>query len=58
MSIDINQLTTEQLESLRGMYYSLKMMDEVKQINERIAFLEGWMNEEQEDAYFAKYCAA
>lgn len=58
MSIDINQLTTEQLESLRGMYYSLKMMDEVKQINERIAYLEGWMSEEQESRYFAEHCAA
>lgn len=56
MTIDINKLNSEELEDLRGMFYNLHMMDEVGQINNRIAFLRGLMSEKQEKEYVAKYC--
>lgn len=56
MTIDINKLNSEELEDLRAMFYNLQMMDEVGQINNRIAFLRGLMSEKQEKEYVAKYC--
>lgn len=56
MTIDINKLNSEELEDLMGMFYNLHMMDEVGQINNRIAFLRGLMSEKQEKEYVAKYC--
>ena len=56
MTIDINKLNSEELEDLRAMFYNLHMMDEVGQINNRIAFLRGLMSEKQEKEYVAKYC--
>jgi hypothetical protein len=57
MTIDINKLNTYELEQLRAMFFNLNMMDEVGQINDRIAFINGWMNEKQEKEYVNKYCA-
>lgn len=57
ITIDINKLATEQLEQLNKMFYEIGMMNECKQINERIAFLNGWMTEEKEEEYYNKYCA-
>ena len=56
MTIDINKLDTMELEQLRAMFFNMNLMDEVKQINNRIAFLNGWMNENQEEEYLNKYC--
>ena len=56
MTIDINKLDTMELEQLRAMFFNMNLMDEVKQINNRIAFLNGWMNEKQEEEYLNKYC--
>ena len=56
MTIDINKLNDTELEQLRGMFFNMNLMDEVKQINNRIAFLNGWMNENQEEEYLNKYC--
>lgn len=40
MNIDIEKLITDELKQLREMFYRLNMMKEVKQINDRIAFIE------------------
>lgn len=56
MSIDINKLNDEQLEQLRNMYYSLGMMSEAQQVNNRIAFCNGWMSEKDEEKYLAEHC--
>lgn len=51
ITIDINQLNTTQLEQLKEMTYYNGQMQETKEINDRIAFIYGWMSEEQADAY-------
>lgn len=56
ITIDINSLTTDQLEQLRAMTYYNGQMTETKEINDRIAFIEGWMTVKQEDAYREKWC--
>lgn len=56
MEIDINRLDTPDLERLARMFYGLGMMDKVKQVNDRIAFLEGWMSEAKEKEYFETWC--
>ena len=56
MTIDINKLNTMELEQLRAMFFNMNLMDEVGQINNRIAFINGWMNEKQEKEYVNKYC--
>ena len=56
MTIDINKLNDTELEQLRAMFFNMNLMDEVKQINNRIAFINGWMNEKQEEEYLNKYC--
>ena len=57
MTIDINKLHEGQLEELRKMFYELGDMEAVKQINDRLAYIKGWMSEKQEKEYFNKYCA-
>ena len=56
ITIDINTLTTDQLEQLRAMTCYNGQMTETKEINDRIAFIYGWMTEEQADAYREKWC--
>lgn len=56
MTIDINKLNTEDLEQLRAMFYNLHLMDEVGQINNRIAFINGYMSEKQKKEYVREYC--
>lgn len=56
MTIDINKLNSGQLEQLRAMFFDLNDADACKQINDRIAFVNGWMSERQTSAYFEKYC--
>jgi len=51
ITIDINQLNTTQLEQLRQMTHYNGQMQETKEINDRIAFIYGWMPKEQADAY-------
>lgn len=53
ITIDINVLDTDQLVTLAGM---VKDPSKVKQINERLAFIEGWMTREQEEKYFEEFC--
>ena len=53
ITIDINVLHTEQLETLAGLVGDPNI---VKQINERIAFIEGRMTREQEEKYFEEFC--
>lgn len=56
ITIDINSLTTDQLEQLKAMTHYNGQMTETKEINDRIAFIYGWMTEEQADAYREKWC--
>ena len=56
MTVDINKLNDTELEQLRAMFFNMNLMDEVRQINNRIAFINGWMNEKQEEEYLNKYC--
>lgn len=51
ITIDINQLNTTQLEQLKEMTCYNGQMQETKEINDRIAFIYGWMTEKQADAY-------
>lgn len=53
ITIDINVLHTEQLETLAGLVGDPNV---VKQIHERIAFIEGRMTREQEEKYFEEFC--
>lgn len=50
ISIDTNQLDTDQLEQLAAMIYNTNAgsAQTVKQINDRIAFIKGWMSEKAE----------
>lgn len=56
MTIDINKLNEEELQQLASMLYNMGMIDQTKQVNERIAFLNGWMSETKEKEYMEKYC--
>lgn len=53
ITIDINVLDTDQLVTLAGLVGD---PSKVKQINERIAFIEGQMTREQEEKYFEEFC--
>lgn len=54
ITIDINKLTVDQLEQLRIMAYQNGQMNDCHAINERIAFLNGWMPAEREKEYYHK----
>lgn len=56
ITIDINTLTTDQLEQLKAMTHYNGQTKETKEINDRIAFIYGWMSAEQEDKYYEKWC--
>lgn len=55
-TIDINKLNDTQLEQLASMFYDLGSLNEVKEINDRIAFLRGWMSEKQEEEHIKRFC--
>ena len=57
VTLDINCLTSEELEAVAAMLYYQNRMNEVKAVNDRIAFVNGWMNEKQSADYYATYCA-
>lgn len=54
ITIDINKLTADQLEQLQTMAYQNGQMNDCHAINERIAFLNGWMSAEREKEYYHK----
>lgn len=59
ITIDINRLTVEQLHQLRAMIAYSGDPDwaaKIAQINDREAFVEGWMSEANEKAYYEKWC--
>ena len=58
IKIDINRLHTGQLEQLAAMIHETNAGSarDVQTINNRIAFIEGWMSEKAEAEYFAAYC--
>lgn len=51
ITIDINRLNVGQLEELKKMTYYNGQMQAAKEICDMIAFIQGWMSEELEDAY-------
>ena len=54
--IDINKLGTDDLRMLANITYNLGDMEATKAINDRAAFQDGWMSDEEEAEYFATYC--
>lgn len=57
VTLDINRLNDTQLEQLAAMIDKTANRPEtIKEINQRIAFLNGWMNEKAEAEYIAAYC--
>ncbi len=60
IKIDINRLHTGQLEQLAAMIYetSAGSARDNQAINNRIAFIEGWMSERSEAEYLATHCKA
>jgi hypothetical protein len=56
ITIDINQLGSEALRALAGITYTIGDMDATKAINDRAAFVDGWMSEKEEAEYFARFC--
>lgn len=59
ITIDINRLTAEELRQLAAMIYNSgdsNWAAKVAQINDREAFVEGWMTEANEKAYYEKWC--
>lgn len=54
--IDINKLDDEELEQLAAMFYKYGSAEDTKQINDRIAFLNGWMTDEQIEEHIKLYC--
>ena len=59
ITIDINRLTVEELRQLAAMICNSgdsNWADKVAQINDREAFIEGWMSEANEKAYYEKWC--
>ena len=54
--VDINKLDTDELEQLAAIFYRYGTAEETKQINDRIAFLNGWMTEEKEAEHLRLYC--
>ena len=56
ITVDINKMDTEELEVLASFFYHENEMNICKQINDRIAFLNGWMSKKKEEEYFNRYC--
>ncbi len=57
MTIDINRLDTDQLAQIAAMLYETRpSADLVKAVNDRIAFLSGWMSEKAEAEYAERFC--
>lgn len=56
ISIDINRLTVDQLNQIASMLYEYNDLKTCKTVNDRIAFIEGWMSDEQSMEYYKKYC--
>ena len=54
--IDINKLNDTELGQLAAMFYKYGTAEETKQINDRIAFVNGWMNEKQEAEHVRLFC--
>lgn len=57
ITLDINRLNDTQLEQLAAMIDgTTNRPGTVKEINQRIAFLRGWMSEKDETDYLSAYC--
>lgn len=57
ITLDINRLNDTQLEQLAAMIDgTTNRPGAVKEINQRIAFLRGWMSEKDEADYLSAYC--
>lgn len=56
ITIDINQLGSDDLRALQNITYKLGDMEATKAIIDRAAFQDGWMSDEEEAEYLATYC--
>lgn len=56
ITIDINKLDTDKLQILMEICYKERNINDWKKVDERLAFLNGWMNDEQEKKHIEKYC--
>ena len=57
ITIDINRLNDDQLDQLAAMLYETQRNPSTgKAINDRIAFLRGWMSKKAEAAYLKEHC--
>lgn len=57
ITIDISKLNEEQLEQLATMLYTTNQSARtIKEVNDRHAFLAGWMSESVEANYCARFC--
>lgn len=58
ITIDINKLSVEQLEAVAEILYTTEFTNikKAKAVQNRIAFLNGWMSEKQEDEYIKEFC--
>lgn len=58
VTVDINSLNIDQLEQLRDMIYFNRQSGYVrtaKAINDRIAYVNGWMNDSMAAEYYREY---
>lgn len=59
ITIDINRLDVDQLEQLQAMLYNTRQegwANKCKAINDRTAFLNGWMCDRQAAEYRREFC--
>ena len=56
ITIDISRLGNDDLRMLANITYNLGDMDATKEINDRAAFNDGWMSDEEEAEYLATHC--
>ena len=53
ITVDINRLSLDELYTLRSVIDDPYIN---KQINDRIAFVAGWMHGKNEEEYYEKFC--
>ncbi|NBH61999.1 hypothetical protein D1155_10095 [Anaerotruncus sp. 80] len=58
ITIDINKLESEDLELLAQILYNTERsnVQKAKAVQNRLAFVKGWMSEKQEDEYIKEFC--
>lgn len=56
ITIDINKLTDEELDMIQSILYrdDKSNIEQAKMVQERIAYLQGWMSKKKEAEYLAR----